>query len=120
MTYAWDFMPVLRHLDMLALGLVNTVKIAAASIVLGVAIGLVLALMRLSPSRLARAPATAFIEFYRNTPPIVHFFWFFYALPVLADISLDPLAAAILALSTQSGAFYAEVFRGGIVSIEKG
>ncbi len=39
MTYAWDFMPVLRHLDMLALGLVNTVKIAAASIVLGVAIG---------------------------------------------------------------------------------
>ncbi|AWN53303.1 amino acid ABC transporter permease [Methylobacterium sp. 17Sr1-1] len=120
MTYAWDFMPVLRHLDMLALGLVNTVKIAAMSIVLGVGLGLGLALMRLSPSRLLRAPATAFIEFYRNTPPIVHFFWFFYALPVLADISLDPLAAAVLALSTQSGAFYAEVFRGGIVSIEAG
>ncbi len=120
MNYAWDFMPVLRHLDMLALGLLNTVKIAAVSIVLGVGFGLVLALMRLSSSRLVRVPATGFIEFYRNTPPIVHFFWFFYALPVLADISLDPLAAAILALSTQSGAFYAEVFRGGIVSIEKG
>jgi polar amino acid transport system permease protein len=50
----------------------------------------------------------------------VHFFWFFYALPVVVNISLDPFVAAVLALSTQSGAFYAEVFRGGIVSIEKG
>src|SRR5262249_18559632 len=61
-----------------------------------------------------------FVEFYRNTPPIVHFFWFFYALPMVAQISLDPYWAAILALSTQSAAFYAEVFRGGIVSVEKG
>ncbi|MGR3521623.1 MAG: amino acid ABC transporter permease, partial [Paracoccus sp. (in: a-proteobacteria)] len=59
-------------------------------------------------------------EFYRNTPPIVHFFWFFYALPVLLSISLNPYVAAVLALSTQSGAFYAEVFRGGIVSVERG
>src|SRR5689334_8156568 len=65
-------------------------------------------------------PATAFVEFYRNTPPIVHFFWFFYALPIVIGLSLDPFVAAVLALSTQSGAFYAEVFRGGIVSIERG
>jgi polar amino acid transport system permease protein len=120
MAYNWDFMPVFRHFDMLAIGLLNTVKIAVISIVFGVAVGLVLALMRLSDKKLVRAPAAVFIEFYRNTPPIVHFFWFFYALPVLADISLDPFVAAVLALSTQSGAFYAEVFRGGIVSIEKG
>lgn len=50
----------------------------------------------------------------------MHFFWFFYALPVVLNISLDPLVAAVLALSTQSGAFYAEVFRGGIRSIERG
>ena len=120
MNYQWDFSPVLSRMDLLALGLLNTVKIAAVSIVLGVAIGLVLASMRLSRRRIARLPAGAFIEFYRNTPPIVHFFWFFYALPVVANISLDPFVAATLALSTQSGAFYAEVFRAGIVSIEKG
>ena len=120
MPYAWDFTPVLQHFDMLLVGLVNTIKIALISIVIGVAVGLVLAFMRLSPRRLLLYPATAFIEFYRNTPPIVHFFWFFYALPVLMNISLDPFIAAVLALSTQSGAFYAEVFRGGIVSIEKG
>ncbi len=120
MSYQWDFTPVLERFDLLLVGLANTVKIAAVSIVFGIVIGMLLALMRLSSRRLLRLPSIAFIEFYRNTPPIIHFFWFFYALPVVMNISLDPFVAAVLALSTQSGAFYAEVFRGGIVSIEKG
>ncbi|MFN3274186.1 MAG: amino acid ABC transporter permease [Paracoccus sp. (in: a-proteobacteria)] len=120
MDYSWDFAPVLARFDMLALGLFNTIRIAAVSIVLGVLVGMVLAVMRLSPRRWLRWPAAVFIEFYRNTPPIVHFFWFFYALPVMLSVSLSPYMAAVLALSTQSGAFYAEVFRGGIVSVERG
>ncbi|MBY6264164.1 amino acid ABC transporter permease [Azospirillum sp. 412522] len=120
MSYQWDFSPILTRWPMLLDGLVNTVKIAAIAILLGVLVGLVLALLRLSPRRYLRLPAAVFVEFYRNTPPIVHFFWFFYALPVVLNISLDPLVAAVLALSTQSGAFYAEVFRGGIQSIERG
>ncbi|WP_395457064.1 amino acid ABC transporter permease [Azospirillum melinis] len=120
MSYQWDFSPVLTRWPLLLDGLLNTVKIAAIAIVFGVLVGLVLALLRLSPRRSLRLPAAVFVEFYRNTPPIVHFFWFFYALPVVLNISLDPLAAAVLALSTQSGAFYAEVFRGGIRSIERG
>ena len=120
MRYQWDFGAVWSHFDLLLMGLAGTVKIAVISIVLGVIFGMVLALMRLSHRGWLRAPATAFVEFYRNTPPIVHFFWFFYALPILIGLNLDPYAAAVLALSTQSGAFYAEVFRGGIVSIERG
>jgi polar amino acid transport system permease protein len=120
MKYQWDFPAVWNHLDMLLVGLVGTVKIALVSIVLGVLVGFVVALMRLSHRGALHVPATAFVEFYRNTPPIVHFFWFFYALPIVIGLSLDPFAAAVLALSTQSGAFYAEVFRGGIVSIERG
>ena len=120
MKYQWDFPSVWKHLDMLLVGLGGTLRIAAISIVLGVLVGAVLAAMRMSPRRALRAPATAFVEFYRNTPPIVHFFWFFYALPIVIGLNLDPYAAAVLALSTQSGAFYAEVFRGGIASIERG
>jgi len=105
---------------MLVVGLIGTVKLAAVSIVLGVIVGCVIALMRLSHRPLLHTPAGAFVEFYRNTPPLVHFFWFFYALPIVIGLSLDPFVAAVLALSTQSGAFYAEVFRGGIVSIERG
>jgi len=120
MRYQWDFSAVAGHLDLLLIGLLGTVRIALISIVLGVIVGAVLATMRLSGRRSLRFPATAFIEFYRNTPPIVHFFWFFYALPIVIGLNLDPYAAAVLALSTQSGAFYAEVFRGGILSIERG
>src|SRR6266513_589101 len=120
MKYQWDFSAVWNHFDMLVIGLVGTVKLAAVSIVLGVIVGSIVALMRLSHRRVLRSPATAFVEFYRNTPPIVHFFWFFYALPIVMGLSLDTFAAAVLALSTQSGAFYDEVFLGGIVSIERG
>lgn len=120
MKYQWDFGAVFGHFDMLVVGLVGTLKLAAVSIVLGVIVGFVIALMRLSRRPLLHVPATAFVDFYRNTPPLVHFFWFFYALPILIGLSLEPFTAAVLALSTQSGAFYAEVFRGGIVSIERG
>ena len=71
-------------------GLMGTFRLAAVSILLGVIIGVFIAMARLSSHRALSAPATWFVEFYRNTPPIVHFFWFFYALPIVANISLDP------------------------------
>ena len=120
MNYQWDFGAVWAHRDMLLAGALGTLKIAAVAIMLGVVIGAVLAIMRMSGKPWLARPALWFTEFYRNTPPLVHFFWAFYGLPVLLGISLDPYAAAIIALSTQSGAFYAEVIRGGVVSIERG
>ena len=120
MNYQWDFGAVWAHRDMLLAGALGTLKIAAVAIMLGVVIGAVLAIMRMSGKPWLARPALWFTEFYRNTPPLVHFFWAFYGLPVLLGISLDPYVAAIIALSTQSGAFYAEVIRGGVVSIERG
>jgi polar amino acid transport system permease protein len=119
MRYEWDFSPIWRNSGLLLEGLANTIWLSVWSIALGMVIGLGLGLLRLSPSRLLSIPATAIIEFYRNTPPLVHFFWFFYGLPIVIGVSLSPFVAALLALSIQSGAFFAEVFRGGIVSIER-
>ncbi len=120
MNYEWDFGAVWAYRQMLLTGAFGTLKIAAVAIVMGVAIGAVLAVMRLSGRRWLALPALWFTEFYRNTPPLIHFFWAFYGLPVLVGVSLDPYVAAIIALSTQSGAFYAEVIRGGVVSVERG
>lgn len=120
MNYDWDFSAVWEHRDMLLSGALGTAKIAVVAILLGVVIGVVLATMRLSKNKWLELPAIWFTEFYRNTPPLIHFFWAFYGLPVLIGVSLDPYVAAIIALSTQSGAFYAEVIRGGVVSIERG
>ncbi|WP_431283609.1 amino acid ABC transporter permease [Humitalea sp. 24SJ18S-53] len=120
MRYEWDFGAVFAQAPLLLDGLLGTLRLAGTAIGLGVALGLVLALMRLSPRRLLRWPGTVFVEFYRNTPALVHFFWFYFAMPVVLDISLTAFAAATLALATQSGAFYAEVFRGGIRSLGTG
>lgn len=120
MNYQWDFGAVFEHWPMLLQGLWGTVLIAAISIALGIVLGTVIAAMRLSRSIVLRVIGSAYVDFYRNTPAIVHFFWFYYALPVVANISMGPLEAATLALTTQSAAFYAEGFRGGILSIAPG
>jgi polar amino acid transport system permease protein len=120
MGFEWDFGAVWHYKDMLFEGALGTLQLAALSIIFGIAVGAVMASGRLSQRKYFNFPATCFVEFFRNTPPLVHFFWFFYALPIVTGISLSPYWAAVIALSTQSGAFYAEVFRGGIKSVERG
>ena len=72
------------------------------------------------PYRIVSAPAGVFIDVFRTTPPLVKLYWFFFALPILLGIRIDPFEAAILTFSLQSSSFFAEVIRGGILSIERG
>lgn len=118
--YQWDFGPVFASSGLLAEGLVNTLKVTAVALVLGLVIGLALALLRLSPRRYLSWPAGLVIEVFRTTPPLVQLFWFFFALPLIAGIEMTPFAAAVVTFSIQSAAFFAEVFRAGIQSIERG
>jgi polar amino acid transport system permease protein len=118
--YVWDFTPVIANAGLLAQGLVNTLKVTGTALAFGVPLGLALALLRLSRHRLLSLPAGFVIEFFRTTPPLVQLFWFFFALPILIQVEMTPFAAAAITFSIQSSAFFAEVFRGGIVSIERG
>jgi len=118
--YEWDFSPVFMNADMLLRGLLNTLKVTGSALAFGIPLGLALALLRLSPRRLLAWPAGFVIEFFRTTPPLVQLFWFFFALPILIQVEMTPYMAATLTFSIQSSAFFAEVFRGGIVSIERG
>ena len=118
--YVWDFTPVAGNAGVLAQGLVNTLKVTGTALAFGVPLGLLLALLRLSHQRVLSWPAGFVIEFFRTTPPLVQLFWFFFALPILIHVEMTPFVAAALTFSIQSSAFFAEVFRGGIVSIERG
>ncbi|MDR6265676.1 MULTISPECIES: amino acid ABC transporter permease [Rhodobacterales] len=120
MGYEWDFGIVFRDFDLLLLGLVNTLKVTGLSLLFGVPLGLMLALARLYGSWPIRLPVGFVIEFLRTTPPIAQLFWFFFALPILIGVEIDPFRASVLTFSLQSSAFFAEVFRGGIQSIDKG
>ena len=118
--YEWDFAVVFRDLDLLLLGLVNTLKVTGLALSFGVPLGLFLAFSRLYGSLPIRMPVGLVIEFLRTTPPIAQLFWFFFALPILIGVEIDPFRAAVLTFSLQSSAFFAEVFRAGIQSIDAG
>jgi polar amino acid transport system permease protein len=120
MGYRWDFSVVWRNSHLLWWGLLGTLKVTAAALALGLPLGLIVALLRLSRARAVSLPAGVFVEFFRSTPPLVQLFWCFFALPLLIGVRIDSFQAAVMTLSVQSSAFFAEVFRGGIVSVERG
>ena len=118
--HRWDFASVLANTDALLVGAIGTLHIFAICLVLGLSLGLVVGLGRYAQSRWLYWPATAFVEFFRNTPVLVQILWFYFALPILLPFSVSPLAAASLGISLNSAAFSAEIYRGGIQSIERG
>ena len=119
MAYQWSFTFLLRYTRLFITGIEYTVGYTLVTVLLGLLIGLVLGLARLSRSRLLNAPLVAFIEVFRCTPLLVQLVWFYYALPVILNIQIPAALAATLVLSFYTGAFYAEIFRGGILSIEQ-
>ncbi len=98
---------------------INTLILALSGEALGVALGLLLAIFVLSRRALVRAPARAYINFFRGTPLFwqLNFFW----LGIVLGLGLDLSAyqAAILILGLNAGAYSAEIFRAGIQSIER-
>ncbi|WP_439572080.1 amino acid ABC transporter permease [Phreatobacter sp.] len=120
MTYTWDFASVLDNWPALAAGVTGTLRLFAICLVLGLGLGLAVALMRLSRPAPLRWLAIGFIEFFRNTPVLVQILWFYFALPILVSVEITPFIAAILGISLNSAAYSAEIYRGGIQSIEPG
>lgn len=120
MAYRWDFASVLDNWQALAMGAVGTLRLFAICLVLGLGFGLLVALARRSRHAPLRWLAVGFIEFFRNTPVLVQILWFYFALPMLVPVEITPFTAAILGISLNSAAYSAEIYRGGIQSIEPG
>jgi polar amino acid transport system permease protein len=120
MHYQWDFVFLLRYAPLFWKGVLVTLAYTAGTISLGLILGLAIGLGRLAGVRALNVLLIAFIEVFRCTPLLVQIVWFYYALPVLLGIQIPATVAAALTLSCYTGAFYAEIFRGGIISIERG
>lgn len=120
MNFVWDFSSVLRYQDLLWVGLANTLQLTVLAYVFGLPIGIALALARLSRIRVISVGFGFIIDFFRCTPSLVQLFWFFFALPRIIGVRLDPFSASLICLTILSSAFVAEIFRGGIASIERG
>lgn len=109
--------------DVIVTALKNTVLYTAGGFAFGLALGLVLALMRLSTVGPYRWLATAFIEFFRGVPALVVFIALGYGVPLAFPgraIPGDVLGTAIFALGLVGAAYMAETIRAGIQAVPKG
>jgi polar amino acid transport system permease protein len=119
-------------------GLVVTIELTVIAMVIGIALGIVLAVMRLSPNPLVAGSSFTYVWFFRGTPVLVQLlFWSFVSalypkislgIPFLAPdlVSGDanklitPFVAAILGLGLNEAAYMAEIVRAGILSVDEG
>lgn len=120
MDMRWNFDAVWANPEALLAGAAGTLRLFAVALVLGLSLGLLVGLARRSRRRLVYLPASAFVEFFRNTPVLVQILWFYFALPMLLPFQVSPLAAAVLGISLNSAAFTGEIVRAGIQSLEPG
>jgi len=102
----------------LLVGLWNTLWISASASLIGMIIGLVTGLCRVSKNPTLRSLSVAYIELIRGTPLLVQIFIFYFFLGTVLDISR--IIAGISALAIFAGAYVAEIIRAGIQSIPKG
>ncbi len=120
MEYSWDFGALAPYMALIGKGLWITVVYTVTTALAGLAIGLVAGVLRANAPRWAAIPVIAYIEIFRCTPLLVQLVWMYYALPVLVQMEMSPGMACFLTLTLYGGAFYAEIFRGGIEAIDRG
>jgi polar amino acid transport system permease protein len=101
-------------------GAVITLFLALGGELGGIIIGLTLSVFTLSNRRSVRAPARAYINFFRGTPLIWQLLFFYFGLAFAFQLNLSTLQTALIVFSLNTGAYSAEVFRAGIQSIERG
>jgi len=111
-----DYMPML-----LKVGLLTTIKLTVFSVGVGTVLGLFISLMRLSSFKPLSFLGAVYVDFFRGTPLLVQIFMFHFAiLPALIPGSFPNIISGLVALTLNSAAYIAEIFRAGIQSIDRG
>ncbi len=111
---------LIDNLDLFVLGFRNTVVMFVISAVLSLALGIVIGVLRISPSPAMRAVGTVYVNVVRNTPLALLMMFFALGYPKLGLPALDYMTLATSALVLYTASYVAEVFRSGINSIDKG
>jgi polar amino acid transport system permease protein len=118
--YDFRFDVVWQYLPYLATGVWITLYVTLASTSIGLVLGVVIAVLRLSKNPILSLPMLAYIEFFRNTPTLVKLVWVFYLVPILIGLQTDAVTSCIIALAMSAGAYIAEVLRAGIQDVPRG
>jgi len=115
-----DFPLVFENIDTLLQAFLVTVLLALLAEVLGIVLGLVLALMKIGRTKILSAPAQVYIDVFRGTPLLIQIIFIYFATPNLGIRIESLFFAGLVALTLNSAAYVAEIFRSGIQSIDRG
>jgi polar amino acid transport system permease protein len=117
-SYHFNFRDVFNNFDVLMEGVWLTLQLSAVTMVLGLVVGVVFALIKTWGPRPLRWLANGYVEVIRNTPLLVQLFIVFFGLPSLG-LKLAAGTAAVIALTINMGAYTTEIVRAGIEAIHK-
>ena len=115
-----DFSQIVPSIPYILQGIGVTLKIVSASIVLGFALGIILALCKISQIKVLMWFADAYTSIFRGTPLILQLLIIYFGLPQIIGFQIDTYPAAVLAFGLNSGAYISEIIRGGILAVDKG
>ena len=116
----FDWSIITQNADLILKGLWITLYYTVVTTVLGMAMGLLVALAQLARITAISWAGRLFVEFFRNVPLLVWLLWSYYALPIFLDINISKQLAGIMALSLYGAAYYAEILRAGIQTLDAG
>lgn len=118
--YIFRWSALFPYFPMFAQGLLVTFEISIVSQFLGIVIGLIAGLARLSSRRVVQSVAIAYIDFFRGVPLLVTLVWIYYGVALLFGINISAFVAGVSGLGITLGAYLAEVFRSGVQAIARG
>ncbi|MEH7303367.1 amino acid ABC transporter permease [Neobacillus drentensis] len=114
-----DFSLVTKFIPFMLKATVVTLELSVVSILIGLILGLFIALMKISSIKVLSFIADFYLWIIRGTPMLVQLFIVYFGLPQIG-IELSPFVSSVIALGINSAAYIAEIYRGGIQSIPKG
>jgi len=119
MNYIFNLRAVTPYLGALVPAVVATITVSLATMVLSLALGMVFAVGRQSRHRAIRFLATAYVEFFRNTPLLVVLYFVYFMIPTIG-LRLSSFQSALLAMSLHAGAYMTEILRAGLIAVPYG
>lgn len=119
MDYQFNFTFLNGNLGALWDGLKVTLELSLMANALGLALGFLLCMMAMSSIAIIRWPTKLFIEFFRCTPVLLQIIWFYYCVPMMFNLFLDPIYMGFLALGLNLAAFNAEAYRAGVQAVPR-
>lgn len=116
----FDTTVITQNIHLIGQGLLITIYYTVITIAGGLIIGLIIGLLQLARNPILVWIGRVYVEFFRNIPLLVILLWAYYALPIFLAVNITKGWAGFIALSCYVGAFYAEILRAGVQSIDVG